>query len=431
MAKGKDRPFGVDSGASVRVSQGSVFGPGVELVERHRRRRKQPEGGLRPRSDGDRLRLELRDLGQQVTSGAGVRRCGRVPTRGFRGMEGSVTLKVRPASGRAYFTGLQRCSSVWECTLCAPRIQRFRAEQLVRLNDAHGATGGRMYLLTLTLPHDEGDALRPMRRHVSRAWSKVTSGAPWLRWKSRLGLAGSVRALEVTHGANGWHPHLHVALYVEGEIQPLTLTEFREWVYARWCLYVTRQTPEGRVYRTPSRRNGVRLDPLYQADYLAKMGWRLSARAKEGIADEIASSTTKQGRAGHQTPFQILRAAHEERDPARRSQLLELWREWGNGIRGARQLTYSRDLVQRYGVAMLDDDEIPDEANDQLSLEALDGPGEILGVWNAIEWEQICRAGLWVRSMLLEVGAVHPELRRWRVAQIVDKALGRNQDVPF
>lgn len=245
--------------------------------------------------------------------------------------------------------------------MCAPRVQQGRAEELLRLNEAHRKAGGAVYLLTLTVPHDDGDALKALRSSVSKAWTACINGAPWRRWAERIGLVGMVRALEVTHGPAGFHPHLHVALYTGAAVPARALVELRRWMFARWCKALTKPTETEHTWRQPSKRHGCRLMAMESgkragAVYLAKMG----------LAQELVSQSTKKGRGGNRTPFQVLRDL--TLDPSGRDRII--WRHYCLGIRGARQLTYSRGLLDRYGIRTVEDVELPDN---QASLEL--GPG--------------------------------------------------------
>lgn len=314
-------------------------------------------------------RYRMREVSQHLSPSKAVRLCGR-RAQGPEG-KGTVTLEVSP-DGSARFAGLLRCNSVWQCPVCAPRIMRDRGDTLAAMYAGHEATGGRALMLTLTAPHDYGDRLAELQRHVSEAWRRVTTGAPWQRWRKRARLVGYARALEVTHGANGWHPHLHVMLFL-GEDSPATAQAVERWFYARWAVAVTR----GTGLRFPSREHGVTVTIPRQGDYLAKMG----------LSAELTSATTKAGREGHRTPWQVLRdltlaepgSEAEARDTA-------LWEEWALGMKGARQITFTRGLRARYPqVEQLELLPAPD-------AEPSEAPAEIVAAWSSEEWARVVRA---------------------------------------
>ena len=144
----------------------------------------------------------------------------------------------RGRNGRAFFSGLETCGSVWECAVCSQRVSMHRAEQIRELLRLCREQGGEAYMLTRTVPHDQGDRLVDVKRIVADAWRFGQSGKPWRKQQVRLGLAGRVRALEVTVGEHGWHPHLHILLICERALgdpaDSEVLLEFVAWVCERW-----------------------------------------------------------------------------------------------------------------------------------------------------------------------------------------------------
>jgi hypothetical protein len=364
------------------------------------------------------LRYRMRAVGQRLTDSKSVTRCGRW-LAGY-GDSASVSLRVNhPIGGtpRAYFAGLYRCSSVWECPVCAPRIQRGRADEVQELNKRHQAAGGGMYLVTLTIPHDQGDRLRPLRKHVSRSWTRAVNGKPWQRWKSALGIIGQVRALEVTHGPNGWHPHLHLALYTSTPAAARALVAFRTWLRARWEKFVTQPTADGRKFRAPAWRHGVKVSRLRAAEYLTKMGL---------AAWELTSSSTKAGRPGHRTPFQILRDVALGVDRERQRADSILWRVWAHAMAGARQLTYSPGLRKRYRLGEpLEDAQLPDSQGELEVTGAGDG-SELIATFTRSEWRDILRArnSVALRLRLLAVIDLERDLWSDAVVKVVEESRG-------
>jgi hypothetical protein len=235
----------------------------------------------------------------------------------------------RRVDGSAFFSGVVRCGSVWECPECSARVTAHRAAELRLHVAAHRATGGACYLITLTTPHHQGDNLKHLRQSVSNAWRYVCSGNPWIKWKRRIGYIGFARAAEATYGPNGWHPHLHVLLYTAAPLAPDVLAELEAWIYERWCGKIV-----AAGYDKPSREYGVRITESYQDDYIAKFG----------LADEVASGVFKQAREGRRSPLAVLADYVQHRRPAD----LAVWKEWGENMRGARQLTWSKGLRERY-----------------------------------------------------------------------------------
>lgn len=320
--------------------------PPGEAQRRERRRR-----GYRA------LRYRLRQLGQGVArANSNVSKCGRVRVKAH-----GVEVRRR-GDGSAYFAGVVRCGSVWECPVCSARIAAHRAGELRVAVGAHRAAGGGCYLLTLTTPHDQGDELKHLRQTVANAWRFVCSGRAWLRWKDTVGYVGTVRAAEATVGPHGWHPHLHVLLFTEAPLADDVRAAFEAWIYARWARKITASG-----YRTPSREHGVHLVESHQDDYIAKLG----------LADEVAGGALKDAHAGRRSPLAVL--ADYER--ARRPRDLALWKEWCDSMRGARQMTWSKGLRERYLTT-------PEESDQAVVEQEERAPAKVLAVIDPTMWDQ-------------------------------------------
>lgn len=303
------------------------------------------------------LRYRLRHVGQAVArANSNVSKCGRVRVKAY-----GVEVRRRQ-DGTAYFAGVVRCGSVWECPVCSARIAAHRAGELRVAVGAHRAAGGGCYLLTLTTPHDQGDDLRHLRQAVADAWRFVCSGRAWLRWKERVGYVGTVRAAEATIGPNGWHPHLHVLVFTQAPLAEADRAAWEAWIYERWAKKIAQSG-----YRTPSREHGVKLAESHQDDYIAKLG----------LADEVASGAFKSGRDGRRTPLAVLADYERERRPRD----LALWKEWCDAMRGARQMTWSKGLRDLYLAE-------PEATDAEVAASEERGPATVVTVIDPTMWDE-------------------------------------------
>src|SRR5664279_1636637 len=76
-----------------------------------------------------------------------INNCLRVPTAP------TVDIHRTLATNSYHFQNLQTCGSVWVCPCCAAKISERRKNELKAAVISHESTGGKVYLLTLTLPH--------------------------------------------------------------------------------------------------------------------------------------------------------------------------------------------------------------------------------------------------------------------------------------
>lgn len=399
---------------------GVTASPPSLMAVRADREKAESLSRYKKRQANRRLRYSMRNAAQDLSDVRSVCSCGRIRAKIF-GSEITAINVVVGASG-AHYTGLARCGSVWNCPVCMYRICRERAEEVRTLVQRHRDTGGGVYMLTLTMPHDALDALGPMRRHVSAAWRKATSGEVYRRLKNKLKIVGTVRAMEVTNGPSGWHPHLHILILTAERLENKSsgllgsdAITYKTVVARRWARYITSRNSEtGKAYRAPSREHGVSFVASHRDEYIAKLG----------LADELTRGSWKRSKelAGYRTPLQVLRdiagAKLEKRAPVKRD--VALWREYAAEMRGARQLTWSRGLRVKYDMG-------PEQTDLQLAEREEADAGAIVYSIDAAVWDRWLRNNWSARAEILS-GA---ELRGWEGVQAVFDRLKGLEPVPF
>lgn len=275
-----------------------------------------------------RRRYDLQSTAAKLLPSEGVAKCGRYVAGGKGGSEYAA---IKVGARGAHLSRVLRCNSVWHCPCCAGSIAAGRRDEVRALTDAHQAAGGRVYMLTLTIGHHLFDRCEHTRKGVALAWRHVIAGKAWVQLKVAFGIIGNVRALEVTHGGNGWHPHLHILLFTAG---PINADHLGAALIARWAMAVDR-CGWGRV--SPAAQKFVECGtPGDAGDYVTKFSpeW------------EMTHAHLKAAKGGGRSPWQLLAECDVSDDPRAH----DLWREYAIAFKGARQLTYSKGLRERYGL---------------------------------------------------------------------------------
>lgn len=298
-----------------------------------------------------------------------LRDCGRRRVR-------AETVSVRTCTSSAgdkptaHPVGVLRCGNAWGCPVCSSQIRAARAEELTTAAQRwRDHTAGEVYLLSLTVAHEWGDELRPLRRGVARAWQRTIAGAPWLRIRGAFGIWGYVRALEVTVGPNGWHPHLHVLLFLDRKLEDDDDRErLRAEISARWAKKVSAVLGEKATPRLD--KVGCDLRVSTTADYLSKMGL------------EVAAQLSKRGKGENRTPWELLAQTTTQDVGAYHAGWH--WRHYVAGMHGARLLTWSRHLRELLALPPDVDDEDLAEPKTTRTIVVLP----------ASTWDFIVRAGL-------------------------------------
>lgn len=298
----------------------------------------------------------------------------------------SGVIANKTTEGAGYKSGLQRCGSIWHCPVCAARISNERRRDIKAAVDAAAALGYKALLLTLTARHNLLTDLKDQLAAMTRAYAAVWRGAPSDRLKARYEILGSIRSLETTHSKrNGWHPHIHVILFVAVDADiPGLARDLR----ARW------ESMAARHGLTMNDHGFDLVDNTQKiADYIAKYGHE----PKWTEADELARWHTKTGRkrgaSEHLTPWQLLEYSYDGDAEAG-----ELFREYAQVFHGRRQIVWSDGLRGVLGL----EKELSDE---EAAEKQMDAP-ELLTVYFSWDQWKIIR-GNDARAEVLEVISRH------------------------
>lgn len=307
----------------------------------------------------------------------------RVNACGVRRSPYSETVDVYRTGTGAYFCGVETCGSVWHCAVCAGKIAAARAEEVQAAIQAHLAAGGGVYMVTLTLRHSRWDFCNLLRQGVAEAWRSAIKGAPWKRGKEAFGIQHYCRALEVTHGVNGWHPHLHCLLFTRRKLGTAERIGLKAFMFHRWATRVA-AGGLGKVSRS-----------AYVFEEITSAAGAGRYVAKWGAGCEVARGSDKAGKSGR-SPWQLLEAAEAGDETAAR-----LYRDYARSFKGARHLTWSRGAKAQFGLVELEDAAIAatGEESTELPLEGGEGPKPkeaalLVGRIEREAWREVVKARL-------------------------------------
>lgn len=341
-------------------------------------------------------RFALQSVARSILPQSRTAKCLRVPFK--RGHSVEVWRSIEHSS--AFFGGLQICSSVWACPVCSAKISERRRVEVASAIASCEALGGSVLLLTLTHPHNRADALGELLEAEQRALASFFGSGSVKRLLGRIGRVGQIRAWEVTHGRkrelnNGWHPHFHILLFLDGSLSAADRLAVESELYRAWAAACVRSGLE-----SPSRRHGIKLDDGAQAAaYVAKMGLEAP---RWGMDRELTKGHSKRAKDG-ETPFDLLRSVLADRaDGHGRA----LFREYAQAFRGKRQLVWSRGLRELLGFGAV--------ASDAEVAAAHEDDAVLLAKLTADDWRAVLRCE--GRGELLEVARHGVEaLERWLV----------------
>ena len=296
----------------------------------------------------------LRPLATEVIGSDGVEHVRPVRVARCSWTLGQTVGVMHDGSRPAGYAGLERCSSIWACPHCSATIRAGRAAEIEEAVTAHQATGGSVVFFTGTVRHHQGDKLEDTLGQVLDSWSRLRRNKGWRLMKKKYAIAHYIRAIEVTRSEkNGWHPHCHALLFLEGditeeELQALRSDLFHYWSSAVEALGGKRPTEKGLDLQKCDKEGKV----------LARYVGKIQEKKKWTAGAEMARFDVKNGRGESISPFELL-DDDSSISPDRRA---VLWREYYLATKGRRAITWSRGLKKLYDIGEKSDEEIQDEA---------------------------------------------------------------------
>ena len=305
---------------------------------------------------------------------------------------------------KAFYQGLLVCGRVWHCPVCAAKISERRRLELKEGLLAARSQGMRLHFVTLTVPHGAGDDVKDLLARLSVALKQLSQGGYNIRHFIRKEmpsetLYGYIRALEVTHGQNGFHPHFHLILFTSQGITSESLQHAYCKAWQRAC---------GKAgLPIPSNTHGVTVqDGSKAAEYASK--W--------GLEDEMTKAHMKQTRRKGATPWGLLRAVLDEDDPDYPPErAAALFRVYAEAFTCRRQLYWSNGLRKLLQMSK----ELTDE---ELANKAEDEQASVLATLTSVQWKAIRRFRQ--EAHILTVAESNPVMLEIAILWLVTKAAG-------
>ena len=258
--------------------------------------------------------------------------CGRKIMQ-FRNINPDKTAKImKSQDDKSYYSGLETCGSVWACPVCSLKISTHRALEVKNVINNVISGGGNVYMATFTVPHYIFNSLKDTTTIVTDVWRKIKTVRKFRELKEKYNFIGDIRTLEVTHGKNGWHPHLHILSCCNTSNE--NMEKFIAELFILWKKYVAEKNIG------ECSLNAFKMEKVYDGDGASEYITKWSA------ASELVKGNQKDGKSGR-TPFQILNdIALESSESIEKDK--SLFQEYARVFKGKRQLTWSKDFKKNY-----------------------------------------------------------------------------------
>jgi hypothetical protein len=316
-----------------------------------------------------------------------------------------VQIFVNKKSLVAQYGNVARCGALWTCAVCAAKITEYRKKEVKAAIDSHKANGGAVLLLTLTNSHDVHDKLKVLMLGQKKALAYLWGDRATKAFFAEIGRMGQINAKEVLHGANGWHPHNHILLFIDEALSPEELAAAREKLAVLWILCCKKAG-----LPLPDMLHGVDLQDGSRADaYIAKWGHE----PRWDMQNEMTKGHVKKGKANGRTPFDLLRASSTGDKQAGL-----LFKEFASAFKHARQLTWSRGLKAKLLKGF-------DDKTDEEIVAETDEDAEMVLELDVELWRAVVKDGQ--RANLLAAVEQDPTLQK--ATELIRQAVQRQNHI--
>jgi hypothetical protein len=297
-------------------------------------------------------RLRLLEVLWRVSRVKRISECRRKPIADHVGLR----VVERAGGNSASLSGVSTCSSVWGCPCCSASIRAERASDLERLAVAWIGSGRECLFVTTTIRHWLGLALAVVLPGLLKSWTFVQAGKWWKGFCGRHGILGAVKAVEITRGGNGWHPHLHMLFFIERRLGTPDLEisagdearQIEEELFVKWHNACLKKLPAG---VRPDREHGIRVEIVRSAKDVARYVAKIQDEAgrERSMGNEMLRGDLKAGRCKEsRTPLEILADYARTKSAAD----LALWHEVEAATHRLKCLTWSTGLRAKLEVIL-------------------------------------------------------------------------------
>ncbi len=115
---------------------------------------------------------------------------------------------VKGEKGSVYLSNVQKCGMVWLCPVCLIKLNKHKLEWLKQTLEHHSKERRKMSFNTLTIQHKRYSRLEHTMEQLQSIYRAVYKNRKLQSLKKEHQIEW-IYTMEITYGANGWHPHFH------------------------------------------------------------------------------------------------------------------------------------------------------------------------------------------------------------------------------
>lgn len=276
-----------------------------------------------------------------------TRHCGAV--RSHQAEAITLRISAKPEQGAAALGGVQTCACVWSCPVCAQKIAAQRGKEIARTIDLMTEDGHIPFMLTNTAWHSKDMPLAMLKNKMKQAHRYFVQSRRWRQLKAMFQIEHSIKAVEVTWGAeNGWHPHQHAVLFAKADAILNASSEALEtWISDIQDLWMKSLKRYG-LTGVKEIAMDVKISGNVKKDYLAKLG--LSDDDTANLDYELSGGVNKE--LGGKKIWSMLWLAWQGH-----SEFEKLYLEYVQAMSGDNWITWSHGLKDLCKIEEIADEE--------------------------------------------------------------------------
>ena len=323
----------------------------VESAEEAKKKRRKRDNRRTRYADQRQAAKLYRHFSQgEKKAGRGVTMCGWTMRADKKSVD--VMREDKKDGANVYYDGLVTCGLAWVCPCCSVKKSEERRQRVNQAFKNGRARGLIPVMLTLTARHTRRTKLAPFLAQLRDAWRVLVQSRKWKAFNLEKLLGGFAKALEVTDGGNGWHPHFHVILLVD-EASEEAAIEAAESLADAWFAALEKVGLDGKTKAARTYAFHVQ-GAAAAGNYVAK--W--------GAAEELTLTQNKDGKKeGSMTPWEMLTLSRTSADDKERRRCAARWWEFVQATKGAHQLEASPKFKELMEGEDDDGEEEPSEVN--------------------------------------------------------------------
>ena len=115
---------------------------------------------------------------------------------------------IKGQKGNVYLGNVQKCGMIWLCPVCLIKLNKHKLEWLKLTLDHHSKQNRKMSFNTLTIQHKRYSRLEDTMDLLQSVYRAVYKNRKLQSLKKEHQIEW-IYTMEITYGANGWHPHFH------------------------------------------------------------------------------------------------------------------------------------------------------------------------------------------------------------------------------